>query len=388
MLHPSMGIGGAERLTLDAAIGLRRLGHRPTIFTRELPLERSFEGALDGSAAVRVLPTRIPASVGGRLKAPLSVARMSTMARALQPERGNFDVAWADLVSHAVPALRASLRRPVFFYCHYPDLLLTPPRTGLYSLYRRPLDVLEHRGLRAAARVAVNSRFTAGKFRDVFPDLPAPDVIYPGIEIPDAPRHDAPEDHEEIVLLSINRFSRDKNLPLAIHALAALRESLPPALYSRVKLVLAGACNPSQPEERRSIDSLARTAAERQVAEQLITVSNPRDAELRRLLARCRCVVYTPENEHFGLGPLEAMAAGKPVIAADSGGPRETILDEHCGRLRPADPAAFADAIAPWVLNPEEATRMGRAGRENVTSRFSRERFCRDLEAILLSMVE
>ena len=34
------------------------------------------------------------------------------------------------------------------------------------------------------------------------------------------------------------------------------------------------------------------------------------DAVLRDLLQRCRCVIYTPEHEHFGLVPLEAMAAG------------------------------------------------------------------------------
>jgi len=50
-----------------------------------------------------------------------------------------------------------------------------------------------------------------------------------------------------------------------------------------------------------------------------------------KLLAECLCVLYTPENEHFGIVPLEAMAAGRPVLACKSGGPVESIIDRITG---------------------------------------------------------
>jgi alpha-1,3/alpha-1,6-mannosyltransferase len=382
MLHPQMGIGGAERLTLDAARGLAELGHRPVIFTREMSRDRAFEAAHDGSVDLRVHPTRIPSTFGGRLKAPLSVARMATLAAALRVERGNFDVAYLDLVAHAAPVLRRSLRLPVLFYCHYPDYLLAPRRSGLFGLYRRPIDGLERRGLLAASQVVVNSKFTSSVYGRVFPDLPPPQVVYPGIEIGPLPKNED-ADRGEIVLLSINRFTIAKNLPLAVKALGKLRSLLAPEEFSRLRLVLAGGFDSTLEESRRVREAIEGAAHDAGVAAQVSTVLNPADAECRDWLNRCRCLIYTPENEHFGLGPIEAMAAGKPVVAVSSGGPAETIQDERSGRLRPALPEAFAAAIAPWVRAPGEARAMGKFGRGLVEERFSRGRFARDLEGIL-----
>ena len=51
------------------------------------------------------------------------------------------------------------------------------------------------------------------------------------------------------------------------------------------------------------------------------------------MLAAATVVIYTPENEHFGIVPIEAMAAGKPVIACRSGGPKESVLHGETGYL-------------------------------------------------------
>lgn len=46
--HPDLGIGGAERLIVDAAVGLQRLGHKVTIFTSHRDTRHCFEEARDG----------------------------------------------------------------------------------------------------------------------------------------------------------------------------------------------------------------------------------------------------------------------------------------------------------------------------------------------------
>jgi alpha-1,3/alpha-1,6-mannosyltransferase len=84
--------------------------------------------------------------------------------------------------------------------------------------------------------------------------------------------------------------------------------------------------------------------------------------------------VYTPQNEHFGIVPLEAMAAARPVIAVNSGGPRESVLDQETGMLCEPTPAAFAHAFSS-LLDVKRSVRMGTAARSHVQARFSRAAF-------------
>ena len=57
----------------------------------------------------------------------------------------------------------------------------------------------------------------------------------------------------------------------------------------------------------------------------------------RRLLHTAKLLIYTPKNEHFGIVPIEAMLAGVPVLATNTGGPLETIYDGRTGWLRSPD---------------------------------------------------
>jgi glycosyltransferase involved in cell wall biosynthesis len=55
--------------------------------------------------------------------------------------------------------------------------------------------------------------------------------------------------------------------------------------------------------------------------------------EKRQLLARCEALVYAPEREDFGMPPIEAMAAGKPVVGVNEGYTRYQIEDGENGYL-------------------------------------------------------
>ena len=63
------------------------------------------------------------------------------------------------------------------------------------------------------------------------------------------------------------------------------------------------------------------------------------------LLTNTDILLYTPENEHFGIVPVEAMHLGCIVIACDSGGPLESIKHGETGFLRKPDSAIWAQQI-------------------------------------------
>ncbi len=93
------------------------------------------------------------------------------------------------------------------------------------------------------------------------------------------------------------------------------------------------------------------------------------------LLRRAQAIVYTPQNEHFGIVPVEGMYAGRPVIACSSGGPTESITKDT-GYLCAPLPNAFASAYRTvYNMSIEQRLAMALAARARVKEHFSFERF-------------
>ncbi len=86
--------------------------------------------------------------------------------------------------------------------------------------------------------------------------------------------------------------------------------------------------------------------------------------------------------EGLGVAALEAMAAGKAVIATRVGGLSESVIDGVTGILiPPRDPKALAEAIAKLVRTPDLAVAMGKQGRERVLQYFTLERMATQNES-------
>lgn len=113
--------------------------------------------------------------------------------------------------------------------------------------------------------------------------------------------------------LVVQRFEPEKRTSLIIEAFKHLTNK---------KLLIVG----EGPEKKR-LEKLAKNYSNIQF------VGCISEEELLDLYARCSATIYVPINEDFGLIPVESMAAGKPCIAANEGGLKETVVDGKTGFL-------------------------------------------------------
>jgi glycosyltransferase involved in cell wall biosynthesis len=140
------------------------------------------------------------------------------------------------------------------------------------------------------------SRFVADRIRRAYGR--EADVIYPPVDVA---RFRVDEGPGEFYLV-VSALTPYKRVDLAVEACNRLGR----------RLLVVG----SGPEERR-LRALAGPTVE--------LLGWRDDAQIAELYARCRALLFPP-LEDFGITPLEAMAAGRPVIAFGEGGARETVV--------------------------------------------------------------
>ncbi|MFC1883461.1 glycosyltransferase [Thermodesulfobacteriota bacterium] len=209
------------------------------------------------------------------------------------------------------------------------------------------LDILQHiiEKLDSGAefdRLVTNSR-AMGQYLESIYNRKPDEIAYPGIHLPED--ISPPSSYDKV--LFIGRLWRHKRIDLIIKAMALT--------LSTNKLIIAG----DGPEKERL----------RKLAEQLgmkDTVLFPGDVTMKerdRLYRECTCCVYTPVREPFGMVPLEAAAAGRPVVATSGGGYSE-ILNKDSAIFVPAYQGAIAKGIHKLMSNPQLAIKMGMAGRK------------------------
>lgn len=270
------------------------------------------------------------------------------------------------------------------------------------SFTRWPINALEEASTGYAHLTLVNSAYTLTVFESTFTKLASwmkPRILHPAVQLPDeaeiqeanmAWRTHLPEDLAKFcsdqdctaIFLSINRFERKKGLPLSLQALSHIQQKGSPAKY---KLVLAGGYDERLAENREHLIELKNLARELGIEEDVYFITSFSDAEKKLLLSMCSAVVYTPENEHFGIVPLEAMSYGKLVIACDSGGPKESVVEGETGFLCAPRPEAFA--LAMLKIASDRMNMESDAVRNHAQMNFSRTVFGRKLNNMIGELV-
>ncbi|TDW79690.1 MULTISPECIES: glycosyltransferase [Kribbella] len=196
----------------------------------------------------------------------------------------------------------------------YSQLGVVATVSALYKLLSRTYDA-----------VVVTSRYAAAEFDEVTTPL----VRIPlGVDLDTFhPSLGAPADDGVLKLVHAGRLSREKSPHLAVATAAELHRR---GVNVRMDVYGTGP----------HLDELIEIAGDAPV-----TFHGYVDGRrtLAKHLAEADIALSVCPGETFGLAVLEALAAGTPVVTANTGGARE-LVDETCGRWAPANPAALADA--------------------------------------------
>jgi phosphatidylinositol alpha-1,6-mannosyltransferase len=264
-----------------------------------------------------------------------------------------------------------------------------------FVVYTHAADVLEYEHhpflrpwlrkiLKEAKHVVTNSRYTRAQLERL--GVPVEKIIISPPRI-DAFDFGRPVDPSRIVkkhclegkriILSINRLVPRKGNDVMIKAMAKVLEKFPDAVYV---VYGDGPC-------RQMLKDLVEDLG---LWDHVLFVDG-KDGDLRReWMAACdvfvmvsRAIGETGDVEGFGVVYLEAGAAGKPVVAGDSGGVPDAVEDGLNGFLvDPNDPLVVAEAVNKVLGDPVLAARLGEQGKARVNARFDYRRGVPELKEV------
>ena len=176
---------------------------------------------------------------------------------------------------------------------------------------------------------------------------------------------------EDFVLLQLGRMVQRKGVDNVIEALTKLKYT-----GARTRLIIVGGeeevCGLGYNPEIARLKQLAKDLG----VQHAVTFAGRKGREeLKYFYAAADIFITTPWYEPFGITPLEAMACGTPVIGADVGGIKYSVLDGKTGLLvPPKDPRALAEKINELLLRRPVLEEMGRNGIKRVQALFTWQR--------------
>ena len=353
--------GGGERIVIEEVLGLRRRGYGVECFAPTVDANACYPDLI-GEVGVRTLVPQLPRWL------PLRDALHMLAASALVPLYAwrfrDFDA----LVGCNQPGawiawwVSKLLDKPYAVYLNQPNRLVYPRAIDLATGWqtKRDYELLnlliqrlrgfvawaDRRSVRDAGELLVNGDYIGDIIRGIYGraavDCPAGCHVNDR-SLPARERFRGAFLLNDVLVrkpyvLLTNRHYPQKRFDLAIRAMRIVCDRFPKA-----QLVIPGPATNHTPE-------LLRLAAELGLEANILFPGVISESELTRLYAEAAVYVYPAPEEDFGMGVVESMAAGVPVVAWDHAGPTVTVDPGQTGHLaRPGDVADYAAGILAFL---------------------------------------
>lgn len=357
LLTTHLEMGGIPVYVVGLARGLKQRGHRPIVASGGGWLARRLEE--EGIPHVRI-SCRTSGELSPKLWL-LALPRLLTVVRRQRPD-----------------LIHAHTRVTQMLACVLSRLAGIPYVTTCHGLYRRGIGrrLLKCWGKWVMAVSTPTLDDLVNRHRLTPPHRAV--LVRSGVEVErfsrPAPAQAVKDFRERIglkgspVVGAVARLSPVKGLDSLLKAVPGLLKG-----YPNLQVLLIGD-GPSKPD-------LIRLAYELGVAGHLV-ISHPVE-DIRVPLAAMDLFAVPSLDEGFGLGMVEAMAAGVPVVATNRGGPAEIVEDGVSGLLvSPGDPEALGRSILTLLGDPARRARMAQAARERARAQFDLERVVREVEHV------
>ena len=393
--------GGGEKLVLEEAAGFEKLGHKVTVFAPVVDRRRCFPDLIkkvDVRTFLPHLPSFVPEWESFQIfltcvLAPFFSFRFRKFDIILAANQPSPWIAFWVKLLFGVPYV-SYLAQPTRFL--YPRKI--DREDGLIFVVKRPLSItslllmlvkplaylLDKVSIGYSNEILANGEYMKGVLEKVYSlkVVSCPAGAYPEKRIVN---YESRMKGKLLIgkyirkpyILITNRHFPQKRFEYAI-------TSLPSALQVNpdVSLIITGG-------ETSYTGKLKKLTKELSLEDRVFFLGLVKEQDLRRLYSNAAIYVYTAPQEDFGMGIIEAMAAGTPVVAWDRAGPSKIILNEKNGLLaKPLQVVDFAKKISLILSDKKLGSSLGLAGWLAAKEKYSYQRHCRLLEEAFFLNVE
>ncbi len=363
LAHPSPDLYGSDRMLVESVRALTP-DHRVLV---TLPADGPLSQALRAAGAeIVVLPVPVLRkaymSPLGLVRLALAAARtLPAAVRLLRRERAA--ALYVNTVTIPLWLVAGALAR-VPSLCHVHEA-----EDGVPGPVRAALSA----PLRLARTVVVNSRASAAALG---PAGRRAQIIYNGVEDPGVATEPRAVLTGPARIVLVGRLSPRKGSDVAVRAVRLLRER-----GHDVALTLVGDIFPGYEWFEEELRTLA-------AGDPGVVLAGFRSS-VAESFAEADIAIVPSRVEPFGNVAVEAMLAGRPVVASATQGLVEIVSDGDNGVLvAPDDPAALADGVARLLADWDGALATAKRARADAARRFGKDRYHRELHDAITNLTD